>query len=262
MNYKALFLDIDGTILKPDHTYTAKTKTAILQAQEKGLEVFLATGRPFHELIDLANELNIQSFIGYNGAYGTYHQQVQIDKPIDQTLIRKCIEISQANNHEIVFYTKDKNYFTSLDSPVSLHFIEAFQLRFNNLYSEEVSDKVLGVTLMNVAEEETSLYKFVDDIHLSQVNIEGLEQCYDFIRDSVNKGEAVQYMINLLNINKDQAIAFGDGMNDKEMFQVVGESFAMGNADERLIAYAKHQTTTVEQSGIYEGLKKLGIVTE
>ena len=44
MDYKVLFLDIDGTILMPDHTYSASTKDAILQVKEQGIEVFIDIG--------------------------------------------------------------------------------------------------------------------------------------------------------------------------------------------------------------------------
>jgi hydroxymethylpyrimidine pyrophosphatase-like HAD family hydrolase len=40
----------------------------------------------------------------------------------------------------------------------------------------------------------------------------------------------------------------------------VGEGFAMGNGHPDLFQYAKHKTTTVNNSGIYNGLKKLGII--
>jgi hypothetical protein len=49
-------------------------------------------------------------------------------------------------------------------------------------------------------------------------------------------------------------------MNDKEMLQTVGESFVMANGDPNLFSYAKHRTTTVDNSGIYYGLKKLGLI--
>src|SRR5690625_4568424 len=75
MDYKSVFLDIDGTILKPDHTFTNSTKNAIHQMRTKGIEVFLATGRPLHELDELANQLDVHSFIGYNGAYATHNDQ-------------------------------------------------------------------------------------------------------------------------------------------------------------------------------------------
>jgi len=62
-DYKVLFLDIDGTLLTPDDTIEESTKAAISQVQANGMEVFLATGRPLHEIDDLAKELNIHSFI-------------------------------------------------------------------------------------------------------------------------------------------------------------------------------------------------------
>ena len=54
MNYKIVFLDIDGTILMPDHKYASSTKDAIAQLKDQGVEVFIATGRPLHEVKELA----------------------------------------------------------------------------------------------------------------------------------------------------------------------------------------------------------------
>lgn len=260
MNFKTLFLDIDGTILKPDHTYHESTKIAIQQVQQKGIEVFLATGRPLHELDELAQELDVRSFIGYNGGYATYKEEVIVDEPMDRNIIKKYVDISKSNNHEIVFYSADKNYFTSLDSPVVKTFIKLFQLKYNELYTDHVSDRILGVTIMNLNENQSLLYEINEDIHLAQVNIKGLNHCYDVIQKNVNKGKAVEQIIQHLNITPQQTIAFGDGMNDKEMLQTVGEGFAMGNANQELFPYAKHKTDSVAKDGVFKGLKKLGLV--
>lgn len=260
MTYKSVFLDIDGTILKPDHTFTDFTKDAIDQVQAQGIEVFLATGRPLHELDELARQLNVHSFIGYNGAYARYNDKPFFNEPISKKIVDQYVEISKENGHQIVFYTSDKNYFTSLNHPVIQQFIETFELQFNELYTDKISEDVLGITVMNLKPDEAKLYELEENIHLAQVNLEGLEHCYDVIRKNVNKGKAVQEAFKLLNISKENAIAFGDGMNDKEMFQSVGESFAMGNAHEDLFQYAKHKTTSVAEDGIFNGLKKLGIV--
>lgn len=260
MTYKTLFLDIDGTILKPDHTFSPSTKSAISQMQVQGIEVFLATGRPLHELAELAQQLNIHSFIGYNGAYATYNDNTFFNEPMSKKIVDQYIDISKKNGHEIVFYTSDKNYFTSLNAPSVHQFIDTFELQFNELYTDKISEEVLGITIMNLKPHEAKLYELEENIHLAQVNLKGLEHCYDVIRKNVNKGKAVQQALELLHISKEQAIAFGDGMNDKEMFQTVGESFAMGNAHKDLFQYAKHTTTSVSEDGIFNGLKKLGIV--
>ncbi|HWO96646.1 MAG TPA: HAD family hydrolase [Bacillus sp. (in: firmicutes)] len=259
-DYKILFLDIDGTILRPDDTIEDSTKKAVAEVQQKDVEVFLATGRPLHEIADIGKELNIHSFIGYNGAYAIYQGTDVLKEPMDAHIVERFVNIARQRGHEAVMYTHDKNAFTTLDAPIMQEFMEKFHLQKNELFTPSILNDVLGMTLVNLSENEPALYEQEHTIHLSQVNVEGFRHSYDVIRDTVNKGLAVQIILKHLGISKEKAIAFGDGMNDKEMLQAVGEGFAMGNAHPDLFAYAKHQTTAVTDSGIYNGLKSLGLV--
>lgn len=258
-NYKILFLDIDGTILRPDDTIEDSTKKAIKEVKQQGIEVILATGRPLHEIYDIAKELSIHSFIGYNGAYAVYKGNSVVKEPMDSFLIEKYIQIAKKHHHEIVFYTHEKNAFLDMESPFTKEITEKFHLQQNIAFTADIVKDILGLTLINVDENETSLYD-QEGIHLSQVNVDGLRHCYDVIRDKVNKGYAVSKVLDYLNLPSECAIAFGDGMNDKEMLQVVGEGFAMGNGHPDLFAYANHKTTEVTNSGVYNGLKSLGLV--
>ncbi|GAB3069006.1 HAD family hydrolase [Virgibacillus ainsalahensis] len=260
MTYKAVFLDIDGTILKPDHTYTNSTKDAIDQLKEQGIEVFIATGRPLHEIEDLSKDLGVDSYIGYNGAYALYQDETIVDEPMSKENVEQFLEIARENNHEMVLYTNGKNYFTSLDHPFVKRFNEIFQLKKNELFRNDVMDEIIGITLLNVEPSQAALYEIDLNIRLSVVNVDGIQAAQDIIRKNVNKGEAVTTVLKRLNIPKEQAIAFGDGMNDKEMLQAVGEGFAMENAHPDLFEFAKHTTTSVSDSGIFNGLKKLGLV--
>lgn len=259
--YKILFLDIDGTILRPDDTIEESTKQAIKEVRDKGMTIFLATGRPLHEISSIAKELEISSFIGYNGAYAVHDGQDIFKTPMNQNSVEKFITLANSHTHEFVLYTHKHNIFSNIDKELIQTFIRTFHLHYNKPFSGNELDQILGITLMNVSENEVDLYKKVDSsIHLSQVNVEGLTHCYDVIRDTVNKGYAIEHILNLLHIPKEAAIAFGDGMNDKEMLQLVGEGFAMGNAHPDLLPYAKHKTTSVTDSGIYNGLKSLAIL--
>jgi Cof subfamily protein (haloacid dehalogenase superfamily) len=257
--YKVLFLDIDGTIIMPDDSIDETTIRAIRQAQENGIEVFLATGRPLHEIRDLADKLKVTSLIGYNGAFGIYQGKDLFQEPMKKESVKQFIDIAKQNQHELVLYTKDENIFTDLDAECVKEFIVKFHLHKNATYLPTKDYEILGMTLINVESNDTALYNFEDQINLSQVNLEGMRHCYDVIRDRVNKGIAVQYILEHLGLSKENAIAFGDGLNDKEMLMNVGEGFAMGNGHPDLFQYAKHKTTTVNNSGIYNGLKSLGI---
>lgn len=259
--FKVVFLDIDGTILRPDHSYSENTKKAISQLQEQGIEVFLATGRPIHEIKELGKELNIDSFIGYNGAHAIYNEETIVDETMKKDIVEQFIEVSMAKQHELVMYTNGTNVLTQIDSPISKQFVDTFQMHHNAKFSPDVIDKILGMTVMNLQEGDESLYEsFDENIRLARVNVDGVRHAYDVLRLDVNKGEAIKKALDVLNIPREQSIAFGDGLNDKEMLQTVGESFAMGNASPELFQYAKHKTTTVEEDGIYVGLKKLGLV--
>ena len=258
--YKILFLDIDGTILKPDDTIDESTKIAISEMKHQGIEVVLATGRPIHEISEIGEELHITSFIGYNGALGIYEGKTIFAEPMDACDVQYIAKTARENGHEVVFYTADENYLTNLEADLVKAFLQQFHLRKNALFTEKVIDEILGMTIITSGTLGHELYEFNNDIHLSQVNIEGMEHCFDVIRDSVNKGVGVEFLLKRLGIDRESSIAFGDGMNDKEMLAYVGEGFAMGNAHPDLFQHAKHKTTDVTNSGIYHGLKSLGLL--
>ncbi|WP_338778748.1 HAD family hydrolase [Metabacillus sp. FJAT-52054] len=257
--YKVLFLDIDGTIVKPDNTIDESTKIAIAQVQEKGLTVVLATGRPLHEISPIAEELKVTSYIGYNGAYAIHNRQDVFKWAMNQEDVQYFIDTAQSKGHELVLYTHDKNLFTSPDSPRTKQFMEKLHLTKNEALTEACPEGILGITVITDSHQGSIHYQ-TDHIHLSQVNVEELYHCFDVIREDVNKGVGVKHFLDQLNVPAASSIAFGDGMNDKEMLSAVGEGFAMGNAHPDLFSYAKHRTTSVNEAGVSNGLKSLGLL--
>lgn len=260
MSYKIVFLDIDGTVLLPDHTICPTTKDAIDQLHKQDILVFLATGRPAHGFQDLASELNIHSYIGFNGAYAFHQNETIINETMEHKTLTQIVKLAEKHGHEMVLYTDGINYYTTPGGEITKQFQNHFNLQQNDFYNEKVANQVLSTTIMNVDPEQLATYKFDPDIYLAQVNIDGLEHCYDIMRKNVHKGSAVQAVLSELNIPAEKAIAFGDGTNDKEMFQSVGASFVMENGHKDVFPYAKYKTTSSSESGIFNGLKKLGLV--
>ena len=73
---------------------------------------------------------------------------------------------------------------------------------------------------------------------------------------TVNKGETLLKLFEMEGINKENVIAFGDGWNDLEMLQLVGEGVAMGNADEELKRVVGRSCDTNDNNGIAKYLAK------
>ena len=71
MEYKIIVLDLDGTLTNRDKVITPRTKRALMEAQEAGKIVVLASGRPTAGIEPLAKELELSKYgsyiLSYNG---------------------------------------------------------------------------------------------------------------------------------------------------------------------------------------------------
>ena len=72
MTYKMIVLDLDDTLLRDDHTISPRTKEALMTAQEQGVKVVLASGRPTFGMRNVAKELRLEEYgsfiLSFNGA--------------------------------------------------------------------------------------------------------------------------------------------------------------------------------------------------
>ena len=97
---KALFFDIDGTLVSFNtHKIPDSTIQAIEQAKEKGIQVYISTGRPF-SLINNIDEIShlIDGYITVNGAYCFIGEQVISCSPIPVEDVLTLIQLADKMN--------------------------------------------------------------------------------------------------------------------------------------------------------------------
>ncbi|HCO28627.1 MAG TPA: Cof-type HAD-IIB family hydrolase, partial [Lachnospiraceae bacterium] len=51
MAYRMIVLDLDGTLTNSQKVITERTKKALFEAQERGVKVVLASGRPTYGVV-------------------------------------------------------------------------------------------------------------------------------------------------------------------------------------------------------------------
>ena len=93
--YKLVAIDLDGTMLNQYGIITEKTKKAISKAQEKGVEVMIASGRAITSVKRFSKEINSNKyFISGNGAitYDIKNNKISLDgmKKIYEALGATC----------------------------------------------------------------------------------------------------------------------------------------------------------------------------
>ena len=72
MKYQVLVLDLDGTLTNSKKEITEPTRNALIEIQQEGRIVVLASGRPINGVVPLAEKLELKKYGGYmlsfNGA--------------------------------------------------------------------------------------------------------------------------------------------------------------------------------------------------
>ena len=111
---QAVFFDIDGTLLNfKDHTAPASTIRALHRLQEKGVRIFIATGRaPFQiDLVRRQLPVAFDGFVMVNGQYCLYQNQVVHSQPIPPEDIQGILPYLEQSGVSCAFVELDYVYF-------------------------------------------------------------------------------------------------------------------------------------------------------
>ncbi|UJF31691.1 Cof-type HAD-IIB family hydrolase [Paenibacillus hexagrammi] len=251
MSYKIVFFDIDGTLVNEQKLVPADTVKAIKELQETGVEAVIATGRAPYFFGPLAQELGINSFVSLNGAYVVYQGKPLYKNPIPRSSLEALVAYSSEKNHSLVFEGSEA-FFANSESHV---FVEdsVLSLRVELPgYDPDFWKKedIYQVFLHCEAHEEHLYEPKFPDLKL----IRWHEKAMDVLPAGGSKAKGIEAMLKMLGIQPHEAVAFGDGLNDKEMLEYVGLGIAMGNSHKELLPFADYVTASVDEGGIRQGL--------
>ncbi len=91
---KLVFFDIDGTLVTRNNHIPKSTIEAVEQLKVNGNIPVIATGRAPVLIREIAEELNINSYISMNGQYIVHEGEVIYSNPIDMELVDNVVEVA------------------------------------------------------------------------------------------------------------------------------------------------------------------------
>jgi Cof subfamily protein (haloacid dehalogenase superfamily) len=169
MKYKMLVIDMDDTLLTDDHKISEENKEMLFKAQEKGLYVILASGRPTPAMTAYAKELKMDNsyMISYNGAVITdlKEDKVIFEQTLTQEQIHELYEYSLKSKTHIITYLDGK-----VVSETNSEYID-IELNITGLVHNKVLDFKAAVTSSAVKcillEEPSYLKEVEKDLKLA-----------------------------------------------------------------------------------------------
>lgn len=269
-DYKLIVTDMDGTVLGEDHKITEENKIALKEAEKLGVKVVFATGR-FHDSakghMDFLD--NIMPIISSNGAIIKHPitNEILYSNFIDQGLCMEIMNILDEYNVKYQVYT-DEKIFQKYETEEEMKFMKEFIMKnFSDkaeiIFKKDLRDdlKNSNVLKFNIMEMERPelLDKIRDDLKLLN-NLEitsSWKGNLEIMGEGSHKGKAVEYLSNLLGIDRENIIAFGDNYNDLSMIEFAGTGVAMGNAEEEVKKIANYITDKNGNSGVAKAINDL-----
>lgn len=261
--YKAVCLDLDGTLLDDNKKISEENKEAIKYVQSKEGQIILCSGRQINLMKDYKDEINASEYvIGCNGAiiYDYKNNQSIFEANVAEDLVDNLYDYCIRNNYlaridtKYARYISDMNYFISKEVKM--------EENINKFINE---NKVLQFTIGTKTENQIDeVIEYVNSLNRKDIKIENRYHiktkqfeiwAINIINKNASKGNAINGLCKYLKINIDEVIAIGDDLNDISMIKTVGCGVAMGNAKEKVKEFAKEVTLSSNENGVSKILR-------
>lgn len=254
MRRRYIFFDIDGTLKAGgyDNAYIPESTTrAIERLRQAGHFIAIATGRSEAMARGYMQELGIENMVS-DGGYGiTIDGKLRSIEPLNKGL---CVElVDECRKHNMPWALQVDNSDTRVapdshfeefthDVYMRTAIVEGLEPRnYDNIYKVYVAclapDERLLTTL-----NKLPWCRFLDE--------------YIFV-EPADKSHGVRQILDHFGAKYEDAIVFGDGINDLSMFVDSWTKVAMGNACDELKARADYITTNVDDDGIWNACVEL-----
>ncbi|PUB09921.1 HAD family hydrolase [Paenisporosarcina sp. OV554] len=274
---KAIFLDMDGTILNHHNKVSIHTKEIIDDLRNKGIFVFIATGRNATELREMLPEgFEVDAIITANGMAGYIGEEVVFEHSLSLDLVETIIEKARENKvyYELFPYGESRMVLEQ-DKGYVLN-----EMREPKPESVEINE---WISRQKAIKEEIAWTEEITGTHFSKfyffsrtkeainswkMELEQLQKEMAFTMTpssphnaevmvaNVSKASGIEQMLERFGLTGCETLAIGDSDNDLKMFQFVNHAVAMKNAPDHIKEVVDDVTEfTCDEDGVYQYLK-------
>jgi Cof subfamily protein (haloacid dehalogenase superfamily) len=233
--YKACFFDIDGTLVRSDHSISQPVIDAVRRLEKEGIAPVIATGRSYEALLPVKETLGISSpVICYNGAMIVNGKDgsIMTHHTLPDSATRSIISLAKDHDFHILAYQKGRLIYEKERSE-SREYFDRIHLP-GHLVDFDTLTEPLDFTKCLIIADHKKLEPILNRI-LSEQG-EGVNAFFsdprflEIVPRGIDKGRAVREVMTLLGGTAEEAMAMGDGFNDLPMLQAARWGVIMENA--------------------------------
>ncbi|HLZ87380.1 MAG TPA: Cof-type HAD-IIB family hydrolase [Puia sp.] len=264
--YKAVFLDMDGTLLRSDHSVSDETVQTIRALTDKGVSVILVSARPINAVLPTFRHIGLPAhtpLITLNGSYIVENGEPVFQAMIDLETTTRVTEEVRPFKATIAYYLQ-REWFSEVKDAWTDHEQKIMDVPIGiapiTRLVEGWSARSIGPNKMMVMSEPDNIaviQQHLRSLYNGRLNIYPSKATYLEVMDSRgSKSNGVRFVCERLGIDPSEIIAMGDNYNDIEMIRFAGMGVAMGNAPDDIKAVADYVTDTNNNDGVRKAMEK------
>lgn len=257
---KAIFFDIDGTLIsKQNPRITVELKETLDKVREKGILLFIATGRHSSEIADLKlnEDYHFDGYLTLNGCYCYNDKEVLHKGSIDKEDVKNIITLLENDEAACMFVEDNYMYINKVNPRV------------------EIAQAAIHTPVPPVDDITRALqhdiYQIIPYVTDDEIKdfLKVAKTCkgtrwhplaYDIIGKNGGKSNGIEAILKHYRIQKEEIMAFGDGHNDIDMLEYAGIGVAMENATVEVKEASDYITKSVDENGVLYALKHFHVL--
>ncbi|MBD3754780.1 MAG: HAD family phosphatase [Gammaproteobacteria bacterium] len=254
-NVRLVVCDLDGTLLNHNHKITPRTVAAVQALVAAGAQFMLATGRHYEDVYLLAKRLGVPMYLITSNGARVHNQDGHIfyENHMPAELVAQVLTLSRGFEIHRNLYKQD---LWLVEEPheelLAIHDASGFEYQLSDFSALDLShiDKIY-FTAEHAA--LVPLEKLLQQHFHGQLSITFTSPEYlEIMNYGVSKGRALERVLAQIGVEAQETVAMGDGMNDKEMLNLVGHRVVMDNATDAVKALIRNPV--IAKSNAEEGV--------
>lgn len=279
MAIKAVFFDIDGTLLNDRKNVQKSTIKAIRNLKDQGILVGLATGRGPSFVQPFLENLGLDFAVTYNGQYIYSRSEIIYTNQLSKTTVYCLIRYAGARRREISLGTASgllgsgiiglgtsrlgqivsslvpRKWAKAIERSFK-HFIRRIKPQNIDSLMVILREPIYQVVLVATEGESERIQKQFPRVKLTRSSPYSM----DVISEGQSKVKGIERVGQRYGFDLSEVIAFGDSDNDIEMLSQVGIGVAMGNASQQVKENARYTTADNNDDVISKALAHYGLI--
>lgn len=259
MNYKLLVLDLDGTLTNTKKEITPRNKERLIQTQQQGTRLVLASGRPTYGIVPLANQLQMNQFEGYILSYNGGEiidwktREILYSNVLPDTAIPQLYECAKRNGLAILTYDEE---CIITENPEDEYvkkeaFLNKMQIRKTNDFLADIRLPLPKCLIVGEPDKLIAVESELSLLMQGTISVYRSEPYFlELVPPGIDKARSLAVLLEKLNMKKEEMVAIGDGYNDLSMIKFAGLGVAMANAQEPVKKAADYITLSNDEDGV------------